>query len=617
MCGIAGIILNDRLVEKQDLQRMLPGINHRGPDGKGSFIHENVGLLHKRLSIIDTSEAANQPLFNESKSLALICNGEIYNYTELRKELIKLGHSFSCNSDSEVLLHLYEEHKGQPSKMLNKLKGMFAFAIYDIPNKVLFLARDRFGIKPLYYAKNNSDFYFASEITSIVDALDGRVQLDYTSLFEYYQYLSIPEPNTIYRSIKTLPSGHFAVVRDDELEISKWYGLEDINGPYNGTLSTYNAELRETIDKSVVRHLVADVPVGSFLSAGIDSTLVSHLSSKYVNLTTISAGFPGEPEDESTTAANTALKMGVPHYTCLLKGGFMNDYKPIVNRFDQPFAVASAFSLYRIASLAKKHMKVVLTGDGGDEVFAGYDHKHKPFYKPAFVENTPKSFFPIVGKVLGSLPSQKANRIGRYYTLSKTDRFLNRSRILGEEDALSLIPHLHRNEVDRFRLSRQIDQLFIYSETFSWLHQLLFVDVNTFLKSEMLYKVDRMTMANQIEGRVPFLDHHVVELAFQAQPQWLRDDHHGKLPLRNWIDELYPELGKRPKTGFNAPLVSILREEPSTRDTISRLIEVTTTSSFSEPVGVKKLLKRFEEGDNSLNSMVMAMSCLGGWLEKR
>lgn len=617
MCGIAGIILNDQFVEKQNLLKMLPGIKHRGPDGQGLFINGGVGLLHKRLSIIDTSEEANQPLYNEDKTLVLICNGEIYNHSQLRMELMKLGHHFSCNSDSEVLLHLYEEHRGQPSQMLNKLKGMFAFAIYDIPNKVLFLARDRFGIKPLYYTQHNSNFYFASEITSLVDALEGIVQLDYTSLFEYYQYLSIPEPNTIYKSIKALPSGHFAVVKNGNVAISKWYGLEDVVESYQDNLTSYTNELCAAIDQSVVQHLVADVPVGSFLSAGIDSTLVSHLASRHSSLMTISAGFPGEPEDESIVAANTALKMGVPHSTYLLEGDFFDDYKQIINRFDQPFAATSAFSLYRIASLAKKHMKVVLTGDGGDEVFAGYDHKHKAFYRPGFVERTPKSLFPLFGSILDTIPLQKANAIARHYTFSKTDRFLNRSRVLSEEDALSLIPHQNRSEVDTLRLSRQVDQLFIAADKFSWLHQLLFVDINTFLKSEMLYKVDRMTMANQIEGRVPFLDHEVVELAFKAQPQWLRDDQQGKLPLRNWVEELYPGLGKRPKTGFNAPLISVLRKESSTRDTMKKLIEITTDNSFTEQSAVTKLVDQFEGGDNTLSSAVIAMGCLGGWLEKR
>lgn len=615
MCGIAGVFRKEGEVVRSALLKMLSGIVHRGPDGQGLFINGRVGLLHNRLSIIDTSEAANQPLYNEDKSLVLICNGEIYNHNQLRKELIKLRHSFSCNSDSEVLLHLYEEHRKQPSQMLNKLKGMFAFAIYDIPNKVLFLARDRFGIKPLYYRKHNSDFYFASEITSIVDAVDGGAQLDYTSLFEYYQYLSVPEPNTIYKSIKTLPSGHFALVKNAQVNVSKWYGLEDVNESYNGNISSYNNELRDALDKSVAQHLVSDVPVGAFLSAGIDSTLISHLASRHLNLTTISAGFPGEPEDESTVAGHTALKMGVPHHTYLLEGDFFSDYRQIINQFDQPFAAASAFSLYRIAALARKHMKVVLTGDGGDEVFAGYDHKHKAFYTPGFVEKTPKPLFQLFGSILNAVPSQKAHAIASHYTLSKTDRFLNRSRVLSESEALTLIPHPYRNEVDKFRLSRQVDQLFIAADKFSWLHQLLFVDINTFLKSEMLYKVDRMTMANQIEGRVPFLDHEVVELAFKAQPQWLRDDQQGKLPLRNWVEELYPGLGRRSKTGFNAPLIRILRKEPSTRETIKRLIDITTANSFSERSAVTKLVDRFEAGDNTLSAMVMAMGCLGGWIK--
>jgi asparagine synthase (glutamine-hydrolysing) len=618
MCGIAGILSHKGNLIESDLLSMYDGISHRGPDGKGFFIHGPSGLLHTRLSIIDTSENANQPLYNEDKTLVLICNGEIYNHLALRQELELKGHRFHCHSDSEVLLHLYEEFKDQPTLMLNKLKGMFAFAIYDTTRQVFFLARDRFGIKPLYYANDRQAFYFASELNSIVGIRpDLKDDIDYTSLYEYYQFLSIPEPNTIYEKVKAFPAGHFGIVKQNTFSITPWYTLEGTAIPdkYSDG-KTFSQELFKKMEVVVKEHLLSDVPLGSFLSAGIDSTTITHFASLHCNrsFTSISAGFPNYPEDESAIASETAAKMGVRHQVYTLKASFFDDTESIIQYFDQPFAVSSAFSLYRISKLARNEMKVVLTGDGGDEVFAGYDYKYKAFYIPGLVRNTPQFLRPILNKIFGWLPVKKLNQISKQYALSPAHRFLNRCRVISSREALGFIPSDKRSRVEETRLERYVDQLFGKASKFSSLHQLLYVDFHTFLKSEMLYKVDRMTMANRLEGRVPFLDHEIVEMAFSASANLLRDHQAGKLPLRQWVDEHYPGLGSRPKTGFNTPLEKLLKEDEASRKLVTGFISNLRNSGLVNNESMEMIIHRVELNVINVNH-VMLLVCLAGWVK--
>ncbi len=616
MCGIAGIYFKNFKVEKSHLQMMQAGIAHRGPDGSGVYVDTNVALLHSRLSIIDISEKGDQPLYNEERTLILICNGEIYNFKQLRSELESRGHRFFSDSDSEVLLHLYEENTGTPEKLLNQVKGMFAFAIYDTINQSLFIARDRFGIKPLYIANDTSGFYFSSEITSITNIKpEMKSRIDFTSVYEYLQYLSIPEPNTIFKDIKCLPAGHFAIINQGDVKVTLWYDL--IENTTNNYLDSddFSIQLSSTLSKVVHEHTVADVPLGSFLSAGIDSTLVTHLAYPYCNagFTAISASFPGEIEDESVQAEATARSMGIKQLSYSLSNNFFEDVTKIVSRFDQPFGATSAFSLFKISLEARKHMKVVLTGDGGDEVFAGYDHKHIPFYRPTVVKETPTFLAPGIGKLLNLLPIAKGKTLAQQFLTNDSERFLQRNRVLSANDSLQLIPLSKRNEVDTHRFSDQIESIFSRTKHLSWLHQLLYADISTFLKSEMLYKVDRMTMANALEARVPFLDHEVVELAFQALPKYLRDERGGKLPLRAMVEKNYVGLGWRKKTGFNAPLKKIVDQNGI------KAIDLQQNSvikNWIDNESLKKLTQRYSLGEEQLATVMVSLVSLGAWTDR-
>ena len=601
-----------------DLQILANGLKHRGPDGVGYFLCENVGLIHRRLSIIDVSEKANQPLYNEDKSLVLICNGEIYNHLTLRNELERKGHTFYCNSDSEVLLHLYEEHSERPDLMLEKVKGMFAFALFDKKSRKLLIARDRFGIKPLYYYKHKKDFFFASEIEPITLVYPNvKNNIDYTSLFEYFQYQAIPEPNTIYQNLKALPAGSFAVIHEQDFKISKWYNLADrIIQSHFTDYRDFSLQLISKIERSVQEHLISDVPLGSFLSAGIDSTIITHLAYKYGNssFSAVSAGFPGEEEDESLIAKETAQKLGVPHFIFNLNGGFFNDIDEISQYFDQPFAVSSAFSLFRISKLARSKMKVVLTGDGGDEVFAGYGLKYEYCNIPRYVTLTPRFLRPFVGFLFSGF-NYKA--ISRQFNFEIPERFLSRNQVIIADDALSFIPGEKRREVNQDRFLEEVKSIFSSVRHLPLLHQLRLMDVNTFLKSEMLYKVDRMTMANGIEARVPFLDHDLVEMAFSTPVNSLRKDGVGKLPLRDWVEVHYSGLGKRKKTGFNAPLRQFIKNDSDTRNQIHYLLNSARKSEMLEENMVNKSIASFNRNEQIDLSKIMTLTCLGAWAKKR
>ncbi len=569
MCGIAGFAKNTQLKDsRQVIDKLVASLNHRGPDGSGFFENESIALVHTRLSIIDLSEKGNQPLFNEDRSLVLICNGEIYNYQEIRSGLIKKGHTFSSSSDSEVILHLYEELEGNPEKILNGLTGMFAFALWDCKKEKLIIARDRVGIKPMFYSLAEGKFGFASEVAPLANAGLFSVHPDPTSLFEYFLLGSIPEPNSWYSEIKTLPPAHYGVWEGGNFEIRKFYNLpETLNHHYKSALEV--AEEAEELLKGIVsEHLISDVPVGTFLSAGIDSSLISHYAGEQQKgIHSFSAAFPGEPEDESKIAAQTAQKIGASHDSFVIDTDFFHDFDQYYGNMDQPFGISSALSLSRISSIAKTKVKVVLSGDGADELMGGYG-RHVPFYNPPLLKGLPKpvrSFiFKGVGKGLGRDSLVKA---ADYLKISDSEKYLNRYQILQEQECLELIHPDIRKQVDISRYKNRLETVWNEYSGEEMLNKMLYLDLKTSLVDEMLTKVDRMTMSQGLEARVPFLDHRFVEFCFSIPEKFKRNEKWGKLPLRLLVQKHFgDDLAFREKTGFNSPLKKMLSEDKLTKN---------------------------------------------------
>ena len=569
MCGIAGFVKKNHLKDyKTIIDKLVSSLKHRGPDGFGIFENESVALIHTRLSIIDLSEKGNQPLFNEDNSLVLICNGEIYNFQQIRSQLTQKGHNFYSSSDSEVILHLYEDLEGNIVKVLNALTGMFAFALWDCKKEKLIIARDRVGIKPIYYSLAEGNFGFASEVAPLANSGLFAVHPDPTSLFEYFLMGSIPEPNSWYKEIKALPPAHYAIWETDGFQIHKFWNLPmALNHEFKSAAEV--AEEAEQLLKNIVSdHLIADVPVGTFLSAGIDSSLISHYAGEHQKgIHSFSAAFPGEPEDESKIAAETAHKIGASHDSFVVKTDFFNDFDQYYGDMDQPFGISSALSLSRISSLAKTKVKVVLCGDGADELMGGYG-RHSSFYNPSILQSFPKNarvfIFKGLGKTFGKDSLVKA---ADYLQLADSEKYLNRYQILQEQETLELLHPDIRNQVDTSRYKNRLETVWKEYSGEELLNNMLYLDLKTSLVDEMLTKVDRMTMSQGLEARVPFLDHRFVEFCFSIPEKFKRNDQFGKLPLRLLVQKHFGDaLAFRKKTGFNSPLKKMLQEDILTKN---------------------------------------------------
>ncbi len=575
MCGIGGFIHNgDKSLGESQGRKLKTSIAHRGPDGDGMYSDAQVVLVHSRLSIIDLSESGNQPLYNEDRNLVLICNGEIYNYFEIREELIKKGHKFSSSSDSEVIVHLFEEYNFNIKKTLSRLTGMFAFAIWDVKLKKLIVARDRIGIKPLYYSLNKGLLSFCSEVKPLVNA--GLVPdiIDKTSLFEYFLTGSIPEPNTYYQEIKALNPGHFLCWQDDEILVEKYWS------PPAHTVQTYTSihqvleDLEPLFTKVVKDHMVADVGVGCFLSAGIDSSLLGYLSSTFNSgISTFTASFPGEAENEAEIANNTAQKIGATSYNYNITTNFFKDFDAHFAHIDQPFGISSALSLSRISQLASEHVKVVLSGDGADELFGGY-HRHQPLYDPPYLKGLPRSVrgsvFSLVGKIMRNDNLKDAS-----HNLSKGNalKYLEKYQISSSEMALNFLSQ-NKETVDTERYLNKINKVWKTYQSSDEINQMLFVDIHTSLVDEMLVKTDRMTLHRGLEGRVPFLDHRLVEFALALPSKYKVFDNFGKQPLRMLVEKnLGSDLAYREKTGFNSPIKKMIREDDSTASDFDNILK--------------------------------------------
>lgn len=565
MCGIAGI-WGRTAGEAKDaaLRKMSESLAHRGPDGKGFYSDNSLGLVHTRLSIIDLSEQGNQPLFNEDKTLVLVCNGEIYNYQGVRSKLLNQGHRFSSNSDCEVILHLYEEYNGDIRRLLAELTGMFAFALWDTKKQQLLVARDRVGIKPLYYSCDNGTFVFASEVAAVANSGFVSSAVDETSLYEYFMLGSIPGPHTLYKTIKALPAGYFATVSHDGVSLQQYWDIP----VYDATNNNSNAlEEAEALFSEVVKdHLVADVPVGTFLSAGIDSSLITAAAAKHQGgIHSFTASFPGEPEDEGTIAADTAKRLGSKFHSYKLTNDFFRDFEYHFQHIDQPFGISSALSLGRISEVASANIKVALSGDGADELFAGYS-RHDAYWQPPFLKRIPARFQKTLVATAARVTGRKSlSALSKNLRLTEGEKFLSRVQVVSPLSVSSLLCEDVMKHVDTRRYTDHLDSYFSQRKDNDQVNRMLYVDMKTTLVDEMLTKCDRMTMRHRIEGRVPFLDHRFVEFAFKLSSQAKRRNGMGKVLLRSMVaKKLGDQLAYRQKSGFNAPLSQWLQTDGET-----------------------------------------------------
>lgn len=562
MCGIAGVYaFNNKGNEHFDfIENAVSKLKLRGPD-KQAFCHEEkIKFGHARLSIIDLSDAASQPFKDITGRYSIVFNGEIYNYLELREALVKKGLPLKTKSDTEVLLYLYII---EGKKCLEKLTGFFAFAIYDNRDDTLFVARDRMGIKPLLYYRDRNKFLFASEMKALV-ALGIPKKLDYTSLSQYFQLNYIPSPNTIFHDVYKLEPGHFIYIENNQIIKDKYYGIA-YNRSKKTTLNYLQAQekLRQLIHHSVKNRLISDVPLGSFLSGGIDSSVIVAEASKLTHeLNTFSIGYQDEPFfDETKYAELVAKKFNTNHTVFkLTNNDLYENLHQVLDYLDEPFADSSALPLHILSMHTRKHATVALSGDGADELFSGYN-KHSAHYlamNGGLQTQLIKMGLPLWRALPKSRNGKMSNtvrqleRFAEGLSLPPTERYWRWATFQQQEQANDLLknfPSLHQLKIRKTAITKHILNIESISDV-------LFTDMNLVLVSDMLHKVDAMSMANSLEVRTPFLDHHLVDFVFSLPDKYKINAKMRKRILQDAYRNILPkELYQRPKHGFEVPLL--------------------------------------------------------------
>lgn len=554
MCGIAGILAPGRPADALAAQvaRMRMAIQHRGPDGMGSFVADGITLGHARLAIIDLRETGQQPMANEDGSLHLVVNGEIYNYRQLRTDLQARGHRFQSHSDSEVVLHLYEEYG---DNCLSQLNGMFALALWDAPRQRLLLARDRFGIKPLYMVQHGKVLAFASELTALLRSGEVTPEIDLQALYAYMAFSYIPSPLSIFKGVQKVLPAERVVLEDGKLVREIYWTPQPVQVPPRRAQAA--EALAEQLDASVQAHLVSDVPVAAFLSGGVDSSTVVAVAQRHTKMRTFCVSFPETGVDESAIAREVAKHLGTYHQEVTLSLDPVTLLSEAVAYMDEPFADSSALPTFAVCQAARQVAKVVLSGDGGDEVFGGYTGRYRVAALQAVLP-WPR----LWARGLRCLPPWRSGRrssLPEMLDLASqpdAERFVAEREITSASDRAFLFGD---DSVTGYEVGLREVPAAAIRQAAEWhpVHRALWMDLSTSLSDDMLTKVDRMSMAHALEVRVPFLDHHLVEFALSLPPSWLVSlwPVEGKRLLRQVAAPMLPPgILNRPKQGFVVPL---------------------------------------------------------------
>jgi len=564
MCGITGFFQQKNTFSSELLiQKMAKELSHRGPDAYGKATWNRCSLGHRRLSIIDLSASANQPFFSDDNRYALVYNGEIYNYQSIKLELQNNGISFKTNSDTEVLLKGYI-YFGE--KILEKLNGCFAFGIYDKQTERLFIARDRIGIKPLYYYYNSGHFVFGSELKPITAYPRFKSIINQQALKKYFAFGYIPAPLSIYENVFKLNPGHYIVIDKKSFNISPYWVLNDYINPTEDSSLSFNQQRTKDLLKSSINYrLIADVPVGSFLSGGIDSTLISHymtkLSTKKIH--TFNIGFHEKEVDETLFAKAAAKKISTTHHHQLATAhNTLETIHKLSVIYDEPFADSSGPVTYLVSQLARKNVKVALSGDGGDELYWGYNryfHQEKIYN---YWHSIPENLRPILTKILPYLPIGKVQRIYKYiedfqHTKDVRSLYLRSITIFDKQKLAGLLnisPEAILFDMDK--------TLPLINKIQNPLELIALMDILYYLPDNLLTKVDRASMANGLEVRTPFLDHRLVEHAINIPFSQKKFKYTGKVILKNLLKPAFDsDFLNRPKKGFSIPLDKWLNNE--------------------------------------------------------
>ena len=560
MCGIAGFVESSSTTSafgpetsRALIHRMCTVIRHRGPDDEGVWVDEGVALGMRRLSIIDLS-TGHQPIHNEDRSVWIVFNGEIYNFRELRRELEAAGHRFYTSTDTEVIVHAYEQWG---KSAIGRLRGMFGLAIWDTRSRTLLVARDRIGIKPMHYASVNGRFYFGSEIKSLLEAPDLPRDLDAGALDHYLSFLYTPRDGSIFKSVRKLPPGHLLTWTDGRLAIERYWQMP-VAETFAGSEEDAVQQLRAVLSDAVRSHMISDVPLGAFLSGGVDSSLVvglmSELSSSRVK--TFSIGFDEPAFDELEHARSVAEHFGTEHHEFVVKPDGVGILDQLISHFDEPFADSSAIPTWYVSEMARRHVTVVLSGDGGDELFGGYERYLPHPRVVAFDRYSPRALRRVAAIAAAGLPhGVRGKNFLRHVGRDEQGRYLDAIRFFGADEKPALLSADVRQAIDGADPEARLARHFERFAALPWPSQMMRFDAETYLPEDVLTKVDRMSMAHSIESRVPLLDNEVIAFASALPSAMKIKNGRRKHVLKEVAATLVPRaILDRKKQGFGVPL---------------------------------------------------------------
>lgn len=626
MCGICGILNYERekKVEESDVRRMCRVIRHRGPDDEGIYVKENVGIGMRRLSIIDLA-SGHQPISNEDNTVWIVFNGEIYNHQEIRADLQSRGHKFRTNSDTEAIVHAYEEYgEACPEKM----NGMFGFAIWDENKQRLFLARDRIGIKPLYYFHDGKRIVFGSELKSIIQIRDIPRRVNKQALDNFLTFEYITAPLSIFESIHKLEPAHSLTCENGNIRKRKYWKLEYNIRPRSE--DEICEELVSILQDSIKIRLMSEVPLGAFLSGGIDSSSIVGLMANVMDrpVKTFSIGFEDATYNELKYARIIAQQYKTEHHEFTIKPDAVDLTENLVKNFvDEPFGDFSLFPTYLVSKMAREYVTVILSGDGGDELFAGYD----PYIANRIgqiYQSIPGIFRKgIIEAILKRMPPTEKkkgviNRAKRFVEGAQLPADLQHTRwmiFLSEHEKAMLYSRDFNNQVSDLDSYQFVRQFFKNAPSNDPLDQQQFVDINTYLVDDILVKVDRMSMATSLEARVPFLDHRVVEFSTTIPSQLkLAGLSHQKTKyiLKKAMHNVLPhEIIYRGKEGFSIPIKNWLKNElkPMMLDVLSP--EKIKAEGFFNPGYIERLINEHLQNTENHSHRLWALMMFGIWYD--
>jgi len=631
MCGIAGFSqFHNSIGTIETLKNMGQAIYHRGPDAGSEYLDDNIGLSHRRLAIIDLSDAGIQPMQSHDEQYVIAFNGEIYNFLELRAELKAKGYPFKTHTDTEVILALYQ-YEG--TELLKKINGMFAFALWDKQKQQLFIARDRIGKKPLYYCQHKNDIIFASELKALLTIKDIPQEICTEAVYDFFAYQYIPDPKTIYQNIHKLEPGYYLLFNSEGMSKHQYWDISFAK-TINDSEQSIKKQVQDITSQCTEQRMISDVPLGAFLSGGVDSSGIVALMAKTAkknnaeSITTCSIGFDDKKFDETEFAKMVAKKYHTKHHELTVHQDVAKSLEHIVSFFDEPFADPSLVPTFFVSQLAREKVTVAVAGDGGDEVFAGYEKYSVDHIENKLRNKIPKiirkNIFPVLASTLKHInisPCKKASSLLNSLSVDPAMGFYITNSFIKDTTWQSLINDKTKEILSDYHPSKITTDFYNQCDGQDHLSKILYTDMKTYLPGGILVKVDRMSMANSLEVRAPLLDHKIIEFAATIPSKFKFNTSKSK-PEKKYIlkeafkDYLPDDILYRKKMGFSVPLASWLRNELKTITEDRLLNREYGLVQFFKKEQIKKLWQEHKNKQKDHATVLWSMLMFQMWWDK-